>query len=238
MSENNALLRRIRLLMAKANAAGTTEAEAAAFAAKVQELLVANGLRISDVGTDDDVERGDVNVHNFARNKWDAPLRKRVLDAVCTLYTCRLLKYQDRYTIVGRPHNVTVAVEMSEYLIKTVTRLAREHVRKNPGAVLNDFKRGCTLRLCQRIFALYREQTAARKEYRIDGNPGNLPALLASEVDLVEQYMKKNLRVKIVNPRHIKDTGVDFVHGAKAADSVSLHTQVGTKGGRLMLEKK
>lgn len=40
------LARKIRALMAKANDKSVTEAEAAAYAAKVQELLVKNGLFI------------------------------------------------------------------------------------------------------------------------------------------------------------------------------------------------
>jgi hypothetical protein len=235
------LIRKIRLLRAKASAEGTTEAEAASFAAKVQELLAANGLSMSDIKDNDDVERGEVGKEEHHRSKWVSPARQKLLRTVCRYYMCEAIgpgRGGTHWSIVGRPHNVLVALEMTDYLIKTTVRLSNEYGRRNIGANVIDFRRGCMVRLCERLLIALAEQAKQKPEFKSDGNPGNLPALFVSEREQNARFIAQTMKIRTTSDRGIKQ-GSDAMEGRKAADGISLHQQVGGgSGGRLMIGKK
>lgn len=235
------LARKIRALMAKANDPSVTEQEAALFAAKVQELLVKNGLSMGDV-KDTEAERGEIGGQKH-KERWKSPARKALLRAVCRYYMCEAVspgKGHDTWTIIGRPHNVVVALEMTDYLIATVIRLSNQYGKANIGSNVIDFRRGCMARLAERLLVLRAQAAAAKPEYKPDGNPGNLPALFKSEAQLVEAHMIKSIPgLRYTKAKPLKQ-GNDAARGRAAAEGVSLHQQVGrgTGGGRLMLGKK
>ncbi len=232
------LAAKIRKLMAKANDASVTEAEAALFAAKVQELLVANGLSVGDIGSDD-AEMGDIEDQTH-RDRWNSPARKYLLRAVCRYYMCEVLVMGRTKTvkIIGRPHNVVVAMDMADYLIKTTVRLSNNYGKQHIGSNVIDFRRGCMARLAERLVEeLRRSRASEQPKYQAGGNPGNLPALFQSEERQVHQYLKDKLNVRWTIGRGIKQ-GSDAAHGRAAADGISLHRQVGGGGGRLQIGSK
>lgn len=230
------LIKKIRALRRKAEDPSVTEAEAMAFMSKVQELLAQHSLSITDIDIDESAE--DKVRQTSMDEVWHSPARRMVLRAVCELYMCRAIgpargSRPRVWTIVGRPSNVTVAVEMTDYLIKTTVRLSKRYVRENPGADGIDFRRGCMARLVERVMILVMEQRKAKPEYRPDGNPGNLPALYESERSLIQNEMAKmSLRRSKVSPLR---EGADARAGRRAAEDIGLHTQVGGGGGRLMI---
>lgn len=234
------LIKKIRALMAKANDKSVTEAEAALFAAKVQELLNANGLSMGDVAGE---EKRDENVEGVFHTdkKWGSPARKVLLRAVCRFYNCDAIGQignKHNWTIVGKPTAVLVALDMFGYLVSTVVRLSNQYVRENPGANKIDWRRGCMTRLAERLDTMRREEMSKRQEWRSPGNPGNLPALMVNERQQVELYMKNKMNIKPVKSRGITQ-GNDAARGRAAADGISLHRQVGGgSGGRLMIGSK
>jgi hypothetical protein len=236
------LARKIRALMAKANDPSVGEHEAAAFMAKVQELLVKNGLSMGDVKRDEETEVADVGKSNFG-DEWKSPSRKNLLRAVCRYYMCEAIAPGRKgmgWTIVGRPHNVAVAVEMTEYLIKTTVRLSGKYGRENPGVNVIDFRKGCMARLAERLIEELMKVKMKTPEYRPDGNPGNLPALFVSERTLVKQFMEQKMDVKYKAARPIR-AGLDAAAGRAAGNTISLHKQVGQQtggGGRLQIGKR
>jgi hypothetical protein len=234
------LARKIRALMAKANDKGVTEAEAASYAAKVQELLVKNGLSMSDV-KEPDVERGDVEMQeqDEKKRKWTSPSRRALLRSVCRFYMCEAInvigtKY---WKIIGRPHNVEVAVSMTDYLIRTTIRVSNEWGRANIGSNVIDFRKGCMGRLAERLDEMRRQKTLVEKPVWKGSNPGNLPALFLSEQKLVENYMKERMNIKYKPQRPIRAGAAGFEAGRVAGSGMSLHGQVRHGGGRLMIRK-
>lgn len=232
------LLKRIRALMAMANDKSTTEAEAALFAAKVQELLATHGLQMADVRA---VNEESVGLQDHAQTKWKSPARRKLLIAVCRYYMCDVLSPADKYdtwTFVGRPANVTVAIEMVDYLIKTVVRLSNEYGKANGRKQKHviDFRRGAMVRLAQRLAILRAEALEKKPEWH-GTNPGNLPALFASEDALIEKATE-HMALKANKPRALK-IGLDALHGIRAANDIGLHEQVtGPRGaGRLAIGK-
>lgn len=236
------LARKIRALMAKANDKGVTEAEAATYAAKVQELLVKNGLSMSDV-KEPDIERGDVEMQkqDEKKRRWTSPSRRALLRSVCRFYMCEAIgpaRGQTDWKIIGRPHNVEVAVSMTDYLIKTTIRLSNEWGRANVGENIIDFRKGCMVRLMERLDEMRRQKTEGEKPQWNGSNPGNLPALFVSERKLVENYMQQKMHVKWTKQRPIKAGAAGFAAGRAAGSAMSLHGQVGKGGGRLMIGRK
>jgi len=231
------LVTKIRKLMAKANDKSVTEAEAALFAAKVQELLVANGLSMGEIG-EEKLDQGGVEDQTHA-DRWSSPARKILLRAVCRYYMCEVLVYTrlKQVKIIGRPHNVVVSMDMADYLIKTVVRLSNQYGRENVGANVIDFRRGCMARLAERLIAeLHKAKEAAKPEYKTTGNPGNLPALFQSEERQVHEYVRSKFSVRYTKGKGLKQ-GSDAARGRAAADGISLHRQMGGSAGRLAIGK-
>jgi len=236
------LARKIRALMAKANDASVTEAEAASYAAKVQELLVKNGLSMSDV-KEPDIERGDVEVsnHDEKTRRWTSPSRKILLRSVCRFYMCEAVspaRGDKTWKIVGRPHNVEVALSMTDYLVRTTIRLSNEWGKKNIGENIIDFRKGCMMRLSERLDEMRREKTHKEKPVWNGSNPGNLPALFVSEQTLVRNFMKENMNIRFATPKAIRYGKTGYDAGRAAGSAMSLHGQVGNGGGRLMIGRK
>lgn len=233
------LARKIRALMAKANDPSVTEAEAASYAAKVQELLVKNGLSMQDVA-EPDVERGDVGSysHDEKQHRWTSPSRRALLRSVCRFYMCEAIspaRGQKEWKIVGRPHNVDVAVSMTNYLVGTTIRLSNQWSRSTGGNVI-DFRKGCMMRLTERLDEM-REQQKQKEAPKWNGsNPGNLPALFVSESTLVKNFMREKMNIRFTMSRPIRGGVEGMAAGRRAGSEMSLHGQVG-HGGRLAIGK-
>lgn len=233
------IVRKIAGLMAKAN--GTeNEHEAAAFAAKAQEMLARHNLTEMDVLKQAAKQSGEVVGEMAVDNKYATGWRVDLMNAVCGFYFCRLLlqSYYDtsarggmirrkRFLVIGKPHNAAIASSMFTYLEKTTLRLAREWMRSEYGcrAEQLDFERGCGLRLAQRLREMTREQQQQRAAATYTGT--TLPALYDAESKAIEQFL---LGRKIGKSRGRGSSiyGRGGAAGIKAGSSVSLQTQVGS----------
>jgi hypothetical protein len=224
------LLRKIRALKAKAEGAGTTEAEAMVFTAKVAEMLTKHGLEEAQLRVEDQLQMG----HEAFERHWNAsPARHVLVVAVCRLYLVHTIRYtkgsgKGTWILIGRKHNIIMVREMAEYLIKTVLRLSNQHGDETGGDVV-DFRRGCFMRLAERLEEMRRKQAqAAVPQYNTaTGNPGNLPALYKSELDLARAYVVQHWGEPVgpVRAANVKQ-GWDAMAGRAAADRISLHQQV------------
>lgn len=226
----NALLRKIRALKAKADDPSTTEAESLAFAAKVAELLAQHGLEEAQLKTEDQEQVG----HEDYVSNWNtSPARRLLVISICRLYMVKPLIRTGKgkpWSLIGKPHNVFMVKEMAAYLIKTTIRVGNEYGRNNPGSNVTDFKRGCFKRLSERLNELHQQQSrAAAPQYTPQGNPGNLPALYHTELQLAQVYIQQHFPNTGTYRRTIKQ-GVDAAAGRAAGDKISLNQQV--SGGR------
>lgn len=242
-----ALLRKIRALRAKAEDPSVTEAEAAAYAAKVAELLQKHNLSEASLEIDEKDEEGVVRETwegDYLTDSW----RRLICNAVAALYFCkgfgedlgthRTARKRRVQHFVGKPHNIIVAREMSEYLINTTLRLGKTWQRDNHGthASFVNFIRACGYRLTERVQELHKAQTAAAPQRAANGNPSNLPALYADENTLIAQFLKSE-GVSLHNVGSRQDAvGAGALAGRRAGDTISLSTQIqgGKSAGRLL----
>jgi hypothetical protein len=230
------LLRKLRALKAKADDPSVTEAESLAYAAKVAELLAQHGLEEAQLVVEEQTGIGHEDYISSINNWSTSPHRRMLAVAVCELYMVDVLisTYKDvPWTLVGRKHNIFMVKEMTDYLIKTTIRLSNLHGRANPGSNVISFRRGCFLRLTERLSAMRDEKEAKRPQYTSQGQPRNLPALYENERKLTDGYIKKHFPDTVegkYGPRLGRDYGEDAWAGYKAADAIGLDQQVG--GGR------
>lgn len=240
-SDNEKLVRTIQALMAKARDPSVTEAEAIAYSEKAQELLAKHNIAMADVSGAGAKVEDDMGGTSL-QERWKSESRKQLLRAVCRFYMCEAIGPgrggPKIWTIVGRPVNVQVALDMTDYLISTTIRLSNQYGRANRGLGVNviDFRRGCMARLAERLNEMRREQQAKTPEYQPNGNPGNLPALFRSEHEIARAWMKQHMNVSFGKTKSIKE-GFDAANGRAAAEKIGLNTQVGggRTSGRLMI---
>lgn len=245
MTSNETIIERIRKLNAKANDKSVTEAEAALYAQKVAELLQQHNLSESSLDVKEDDQ--DVTEDRFENSWTNNPWTHEIANYVAQLYFCDFyyIRHGQRCKIVfvGKPHNIEVAKSMTDYLIKTVTRLALAYAQSpiakadfdwTPVRARNGFQRGAARRLAQRLNAMYQEQAKANKPERAaSGNPANLPALYQDEAKLVQAYIDR-LNLGVGRGRGSSTGGNHAANGRNAANNISLNSQVGGSSTRMI----
>jgi hypothetical protein len=200
MTTENPVLSKIRKLLALADAArNSSEAEAQAAALKVQELLAAHNLTLSEVeqagGTSDDGARGVVQADRRAMYKWQVDLMAKLADNNFCMHRVseveahdgRKVRRSKQHVLVGRELNVQVTVATYDYLSEAVKRAANEHGYAHAADTEKDhhiFLSGAVDRLCERLTERRRqqerEQQAAREAARAAG--GQVNALVLTDV--------------------------------------------------------
>lgn len=247
MSNRDTILEKVRALLEKQENHATTEAEAAAVAARVASLMDRHGITEAELRH----VQSEIRDHPY-RPKYADPWRRSIVFAVARLYCCRALndehivlvrsrrtgktKYVVRKSFVfyGLPHQTAVCESMCDYLFGAVTRLARDHspVRSSRLA----FERGCGEALADRIYtiSIQRDQKQEKdvSAARDSGQTEGLPALFSDQLTVVKNWMSEN--VKTESTRHRGSQSLDnlsAMEGALAAQEIQLADQVGSDGG-------
>lgn len=207
-------LEKVRKLLAKAEST-SSEHEAEALAQKAQEILLREGLTLSDVGPDTGNSITETIQSFTYTDKW----RITLYSACAKLYMCEAIIYsrERKLGIVGRPDRARVAVEMMMHLDRTVVRMAREYslVRRER---LN-FERGCGTSIAARLYRLSVEAEEGRGAASGDSR---LPVLYKSELEQAGDFMRD--LYPDIKPRRSLPTRAtpSFMDGYQAGYSVTL----------------
>lgn len=216
-------------LLAKAEANTSTEAEAASYAAKAQELLAKHNLSVEMINASKraDAPKIGETLHEF---KYVTPLWMSLFSATAKLYFCEVYsthavvegKFRKVMMLVGKPHNVEIANSMISYLVRTIGRLRRSHSKNR--AMQIQFERGCILALCRRLREL--REASSKPDPKAANGSGGLPALYETEANEISNYlaaahpdMKISRRAKVLMTDSARA-------GAEAAKNISLSPQV------------
>jgi Protein of unknown function (DUF2786) len=223
------IIDKIRKLLAKANGTNN-EAEAAAFAAKAHELMMANEIGMDDV--EEKEEERSVG-RDYLDVKYGEPWRRILAAAVADYYLCTFVgskaydqkgKIRPRFIFVGRQSRTAVSKEMYLYLEATCVRLAKSFTKDRDAQLA--FERGCGFGLSERLERLTK---AAKEPPPVTGGAAegsNLPALYSQAlVEIQPVLAAMGIETKNVTVRG----GVGFGAGRKAAEDVALNGQI--KGG-------
>ena len=239
-NERDKVIERVRKLLAL-SANNPSENEAAAAAAKAQQILIEHNLSMAEVKDHETADEEDFEIVPVA-NTTSKPWRRFLGAAVGELYFCKYFytttnvpgkrAKRDVHTFVGAKHNIAVATMMFTYLYKTVARLAAQNAAANPqinaSAYMTTFKSSATTRLCQRI----KEKINAAKSGTLKSTTGaNLPACLdmyehaAAKAKSTLESMGKALTTKKV--KLSMKSGKAWADGHDAANQIGLDGQVG-----------
>lgn len=244
--ERQKIVERVKKLLALS--ASSNEHEAALAAEKAQELLAAHNLSMSEVETKDS-EGGQITETgtDYQHPKvWERPLRH----AVARLYFCTYYcaqgtfsgKRQERHFTVGEPHNITVAVLMADYLVKTVDRLAWTEckiVAKDEQKRFRvSFRNACAMRL---VIRLEKKRKAMMEAPTKTTTGTTLPALMSlyeKANQLTTSFMNNKEGMK--TSRNTLKMGhlLGALTGNRAGDQISLDAQVGTESNRSKLTRQ
>jgi hypothetical protein len=224
MSIVNPIIEKINKLLAMANDASTTEAEANLFMSKVQALLAAHNLSEADLKVEEvspiDVTPSAVTVDT----SWFAGLAS----LVGKTYFCKIYRkkthvigrtsLQTYYVFVGKEHNRLIAKSMFEYLMKTIKRLAKKCQTPKDNF---EFQKGAAVRLGYRLSEEIKKMNA-----NTFGEGGGLPALYNNELALVDEFLS-GTKMKKGNKTTLNTSNSAFSAGYTAGGDVSLNKQVG-----------
>lgn len=116
----------IKRMLAKANAETSTQAEAAAFAAKAAELAAREAIELSDIDWENrDATRPigryffDPDEHDIKRTKTRVAWMEQLCANVCRANMCEIvLGGGNSFNIIGRPNNVEIAAYLCAYLVR------------------------------------------------------------------------------------------------------------------------
>ena len=248
-----------RITKLLALATSPNEHEAAAAAAKAQEILTEHNLRLEDIKTEHkspDIPIQQVEIDSSGRRFY---WKGSIANALANANFCTMWWLGGRVIIVGRNHNVAIVKSLYDYLTNTVKRLAAQGVEAEKQAYVMylaefvvmgikpsvaepnwrtwkySFITGCTKRLAERI----EEQT---RRMNAEGIPNTAVTGLACrmaherEQEAISLWRREQgisvTRRKSGSKARVTRDG--YTAGQRAGDSISLERQLSSSSGQLL----
>ena len=241
MNDKSKIIDKIQKLLALSKS--PNEHEAALAAAKAQELLATYNIDVTEIEAEEAKTSVTQDAVTSRRRAWQRVVRA----AAAKMYFCEYyytnyeaealhrkqgVAQYDLHFYVGEPHNIAVAKMMSEYLVTTVWRLAREgalaHPKQERNRYRKSFANACATRLRTRIFSRILKSSSAG----VTTHEGrNLPALAS----LYDQTRHRN---RAFIEEHVGKLGAGRgqrrsshaagrLDGHEAGGTISLDKQIG-----------
>jgi hypothetical protein len=203
--------------------------EAAAFAGRINELLMRHKIAAEQVSVDNEPERPRVGEDRVKAGSYSVRYGRGyvpredncLMQVVAEAHFCKGIAMPGSNTIllIGADEDRAVAIEMFRFLSSTMKRLARRdeeicrRARKSVRKFKPYFYRGFTNTLVRRYFEM-RETNECTALVRADA--------------LVKQYVESNYETVESKPRKQKDriNHTAYFHGVVAGSNVDLGTNV------------
>lgn len=216
---NVSLIEKIKKLLAITEARGASPHEAAAAAAKVQDLLFAHKLSMSDVQQHDAPDEMDA----FTVDNDAAPAARDghnlLMGVLAHFYFCKYVADLDehRHIIIGKPHDIVICAFMHDRLCRALQRAV--HGKRSDKCVRSFWRGACEV--------IYKRLDAQRTVLKAQATSQalmvqNTVALKAAENRLLGEGRTTSYRVEEAN------SAAGFVAGVKAGMDVSLSSAITT----------
>lgn len=247
------IIDRITKLLALATS--PNEFEASAAAAKAQEILTEYNLKIEDIKTNQKSPDIPIEQITFDSSSRKVYWKGFIANAVANANFCQMWWRGGKMIVVGRKHNVAIALSLYDYLIKTVERLATEGVQREKQSwqtYLNQiegtgikalaqpnwrrwkssFITGCSKRLIERI----KEQTQRMNSQGIpDTKVTGLACRIVREREREAIALWQQERGIVISQRKSGSKATvardGYNAGQLAGDSISLERQLSSTNG-------
>lgn len=215
MADNSATLEKIRRLLALATS--SNEYEAAAAAAKAQELLFKHNLDMAQIKDEDD--DNDVGMLLYPEVNQDA-WRASLIDAVARATGCRVVRDRGAsasftaYTLFGQPANIKVVIYLYEYLARELDRLAPKGIR-----IGQDWRLGAISAIGAKLQATLTEFAEASPDTR---------ALVTTTNQLVANRMRQQYPNLVSSRGPSVRNGAAYEQGRQAGENIALRRALET----------
>lgn len=225
-------LDRIKLLLATGTDERANESEREIAMRMALKLLAAHNLEMADTMTTVTKEKRDTET----MEQYTCPWRRTVAGAIARMFFCNYFyqgipgKQKTLYTFVGLESNAKTAVEMTKYLIASITKegLKKKRELKANAAFETSFFNAAAARISQRCIQMQREA-------EMENTPQSGSTALAL-VNVYEQEREANvkfiaeelgikLRVKATSLKSLDSQGTRM--GDEFGKNVSLSNQIG-----------
>lgn len=209
ITPNGKIAEKIKKLLALAKG-NTTEGEAEAAMAKVQELLASYNLTMAEVESHNADQKKAAETTRIKGRVEKAAMyeyQRNLMNAIAYAHFClhwvsyhtkigksgRLIKTY-YHVVIGREANVVTAKLMFEYLNSTIEKLSGEHfpVPYNLSRSAISWKEGCADRLCDRIRQRKNEQDHLNAEKVKKAKAENPECTLPTLVDVRQNEVYSN----------------------------------------------
>ena len=220
------IIEKLRKLLALANDRAATEAEAQAAMGKVQQLLAAHKLSMSDLETSDNEEVGRDGIH-IGRKSWQFFLYA----AAAKVCFSMALQSGQSVMIVGRLSDVAAAKCLGEYLCSTGLKMLKA-ASLSGKAQSNSWKLGYSHRIWERAHDIVRKARENKVQDSVTGKEMILHPLYSRAEKEVSTYLaSQGIRLRGSSSRSTVSSRDAYASGRESGNSVHLGTNVISGGG-------
>lgn len=247
----DAVLARVRKLLALAGDSAASEQEAANAAAAAQRLLTRHQIDVAmlDVEGDSSPEFINVDVRPVDTTKRTVAWRWTLSEGICKLNGCRSYWHGNRdvttqavsneLRIVGKPSRVTAVRYMYGYLAPEVERLGAAAALGKGRSYGHAWRMGCVNRLIERLNESARESAKAAKQEALGAGTSlaRIESALARSADEgreVDHWNTKHMKLRSMSGSPLREPG-GFDAGRAAAEKIRLggHAALGAGNKRV-----
>lgn len=206
--------------MLKLSSNNPNENEAASAAINAKRLMEKYNISMAEINKGENYSNVEkVYCSRKSYHKWEIMLANelKILFPV-KMVVERHANNDQKIIFLGDKTDVAIAIEMFEYLTKTIKRLARPY---KVYSQKKSFVFGCVHRLVEKFEEEKRRETESPTE-----EDENYAVILVGKESLIDKYMADNMNLKKQKTRATKVSGREYGEGYNAAGSISLNKQI------------
>ena len=233
-------LERVRKMLALANDAGASEGERDNAMRMAHATLAKHNLSLVDV----DASSGSEKRVDLGHETLCWPWMRVTANGIAELFFCKYFSVKTRknyvkHYFVGRLSNATTASELSQYVIKSISKEAARAKSDEPFAgsdFVLSFCKGAAhkvYRRCAQLRADAERESQANPTIRATGTALVLASVYKQELDANSDYLRDVLKITLRTSvsRQRRASADAYNKGSAFGSSVSLNRQVGGSSG-------
>lgn len=216
---------RVKKMLALANDAGATEGERDNALRMSYNLLAKYNLSMADLPEDGVQEVREQQTVTISADRW----ARSVANSVAELFFCRYffqrtgVSGKEMHHFVGKQSNCITAMQMTEYLIKSIKRQATAHHKSATSPQGRSFCVGAASSIRQRVTSMLKDDS--------ESTPGDALVLVnlhKSEASANDKWLVQNdITPKVEKARAHKALDRGAYNGGRSyGNTVSLNTQL------------
>lgn len=229
---------RIKKLLAMGTDERSNEQERETSMRMALALLAKHNMDMSDVATE--IEKEKRNKQEL--EQFPCPWRRTVGNAIAEMFFCKFFstnmygKQKKIFTFVGLESNAVTALEMTKYLINSITKEGRKEKKRLGGdhAFETSFFNGAAWRISERCRALKAEAEMENTKLST-GTALTLVNVYEQEIAANIKFIAEEMGIKLVQGKgkgmSIKDHSA-FGMGREFGNGVSLNNQLSNSGAK------